>query len=133
MTACMCGDSSCKWCGTAQGTRDADLLWGGPCKPGAWGSDTSCASHEGYDIGPDGVCIDGRGGRLYRETAISQIYAKLINLTREAEALKIPMPVSDADALERLRALLRKAASAAQNVNTYAKPAVQAKIAEVKS
>lgn len=33
------------------------------CKPGAWGG-PGCLAHEGFDIGPDGLCDEGRGDAL---------------------------------------------------------------------
>lgn len=31
-----------------------------PCRPGAWGSDTSCATHEGQPLDEGGLCFWGR-------------------------------------------------------------------------
>lgn len=33
---------------------------GVPCNPGAWGSETSCAMHAGYDLDENGLCVEGR-------------------------------------------------------------------------
>ncbi len=49
------GSRDCPDCGTTSWARAARSS----CKPGAWGG-PGCLAHEGHEIGPDGLCVEGR-------------------------------------------------------------------------
>lgn len=61
---CTCAGCTALRIGYAIGieSRGADVrpVTTDPCRPGAWGSMTNCAVHEGYDLDETGRCIEGR-------------------------------------------------------------------------